>query len=143
MTVSTRVNSYVLEAWSGEAPNRTRQQQRTELSSDIVNTTTVSDEINKIATVSNNPLRFETPGYRLSRNKSSHDITRVHGVTDEKPFNNVKDWTGEINKHVSDNIRKLLIENKCGLTSKEELSAAEAKLADSLNLKRAIRVKRD
>ena len=39
---------------------------------------------------------------------------------------------GEIDKHVSDGINKLLTENKCDLTS-EELSTDEAKeLANSL-----------
>ena len=42
---------------------------------------------------------------------------------------------GEIDKHVSDGVNKLLIENKCDLTS-QELSTDEAqKLADSLNLR--------
>ena len=42
---------------------------------------------------------------------------------------------GEIDKHVSDGINKLLIENECDLTSQEDLSTDEAKeLADSLNL---------
>ena len=86
------------------------------LSSDIVNTMTISDEINKIATVSNNPLQFKIPGYVLSRNRSTHDITRVYDVTDKESFNNVKDWTGEIDKHVSDGVNKLLIENNCDLT---------------------------
>ena len=40
-------------------------------------------------------------------------------------FNNVKDRMGEMDKHVSDGINKLLFENKCGLTSQEELSTDE------------------
>ena len=41
----------------------------------------------------------------------------------------------EIDKHVSDGITMLLNENKCDLTSQEDLSTDEAKeLADSLNL---------
>ena len=49
---------------------------------------------------------------------------------------------GEIDKHVSDGVNKLPVENRCDLTSQEELSTDEAKeLADSLNLRRAIRVK--
>ena len=42
---------------------------------------------------------------------------------------------GEIDKHVSDGVNTLLIENECNLTSQEELSTDEAKeLPDSLNL---------
>ena len=62
-------------------------------------------------------------------------------MTDKESSNSVKDWTGEIDKHVSDGVNKLLTEDKCDLTSQEELSTDEAKeLADSLNVKRAIRV---
>ena len=38
-----------------------------ELSSNIVNTMTVSDEVNKIETVLNNPLQFKIPVYMLNR----------------------------------------------------------------------------
>ena len=38
-----------------------------ELSSNIVNTMTVSDEVNKIETVFNNPLQFKIPWYMLNR----------------------------------------------------------------------------
>ena len=116
------------------------------LSSNIVNTT-VSDDVDKIATALNNPLQFKIPEYVLSRNRSTHDIM-VHGATDEEPFNNVK---GEIDKQVSDAVNKLLIEDLCDLTSQEELSTDETKeFADSLNLKlrdecreRGMRYKRD
>ena len=104
-------------------------------SSDIVNTMTVSDEINKIATVSNNPLQFKIPGYVLSRSENAHDVTRAYDVTDKESFTNVKAWMNEIDKHVSDGVNKLHIENKCDLTSQEELSTDEAKEEDSLNLK--------
>ena len=64
----------------------------------------------------------------------AHDIVIVFNVTDKESFNNVKAWMGEIDTHVSDGINKLLIENKSGLTSQEELPTDEAKeLADSLN----------
>ena len=49
----------------------------------------------------------------------------------------------EIDKHASHSVNKLLIENKRDLTSQEELSTDEAKeLADSLNVRGAIRVRR-
>ena len=65
-----RVESYVSEAWTGEAPTRARQQQCMELSPDVVNTMTVrSDEANKIATVPNNFFQFKIPGYVLNRGK--------------------------------------------------------------------------
>ena len=88
----------------------------------------------------NRSCQFKIPVHMLNRNRSAHDITVVYNVTDKEPFGNVKAWMGEIDKHVSDGVKKLLVENQRDLTSKEELSADEAKeLADSL--KRAIRVK--
>ena len=53
------------EAWTGEAPNSTRQQQCTGLSSDIVSTMAVSHEANEIVTVLNNSPQFKIPGYVL------------------------------------------------------------------------------
>ena len=69
--------------------------------------------------------RFRTTTKNYYRD--AHDIITVYDVTDKESFNNVKDWTGEIDKHVSDGIHKLLIENKCDLTSQEELFTDEAK----------------
>ena len=61
--------------------------------------------------------------------------------TRKESFNNVRAWIGEIDKHVSDSVNKILIESKRDLTSQEELSTDEAKeLADSLG--RATRVRR-
>ena len=105
--------------------------------------TVSSDEANEIATVSNNRLQFKILEYVLNRGKNTHDITRVFDVTDKESLNNVNNRMGETNKHVSDGVNKLLIENECDPTSQEELSTDEAKkLADSLNPRRAIRVKR-
>ena len=68
----------------------------------------------------------------LNRGKCTHDITRVYDITDKEEFDNVKDWTGGIDKHVSDGVNKLLIENRCDLTSQEELATDELKeLTDS------------
>ena len=94
-----------------------------------MNTTAASDEANKIETVLNNPLQFKIPGYVLNRSENAHDIIiTVLDVTDKESSNNEKGRMGEIDKHVSDGINKLL-------TSQEELSTDEAKeLADSLNL---------
>ena len=89
------------------------------------------------------PSSVQDPSVRAQpRQVHTHDITRVYDVTDKESFNNVKDWTGGIDKHVSDGINKILIENECGLTSEEELSTAGAnEPADSLDPRRVIRVK--
>ena len=49
------------------------------------------------------------------------DIAMVYNVTDKDSFNNGKAWMGEIDKHVSDGVNKLLVGNERGLTSQEEL----------------------
>ena len=99
-----------------------------------------TDDVNKIETLLNNSCQFKIPAHMLNRS-GAHDIATVHNVTDKESLNNVKAWMGEIDKHVSDGVNKLFIENKCGLTSQEELPTDEAKeLANSL--KRAIRVRR-
>ena len=109
-----RVKSYMSEVWTGEALTRTRRQ-RMKFSSNTASTMTVSDDVNKTATVLNNPLQFKIPGSVLNRSERAHDIIiKVFDVTDKESFNNVKDWTGEINK--------LLIEERCDLTSQEEYS---------------------
>ena len=106
-----RVESYMSKAWTEEASTRTRQQQCMKLSSHIVNTITVSDEANEIATLL---------GVRAQ--PKPHDIIIVCDVTDKESFNSVKDWTGEIDKHVFDGVSRLFVENQCDVTSKEELS---------------------
>ena len=118
-------------------------------SSNIVSTVTATDidldkragelsthDVNKIETVLNNSCHFKIPAHMLNRS-GAHDISIVCNVTDKESFSNVKAWMSEIDKHVSDGVNKFLIENKCGLTSQEELPTDEAEEhADSL--KRAI-----
>ena len=128
-----------------------QQQQCLRLSSSIVSSMTdidinehagelSTDEVNKNETVSNNSCQFKIPAHMLNRN-SAHDVTMVYDVTDKKSINNVKAWMSEIDKHVSDSVNKILIENKLDLILQEELSTDEAKeLSDYL--KRGIRVRR-
>ena len=75
-----------------------------------------TDDFNKIETVLNNSCQFKIPAHMLKRNGSTRDITIVYDDTYKKSFNNVKAWMGEIDKHVSDTVNKLLIENKRDLT---------------------------
>ena len=67
---------------------------------------------------------------------SAHDTTTVHDVTDKESFSNMKAWMSETDKHVSDGVNKILIENKRGLTSQKELFTDDAKEpANSLNVR--------
>merc|ERR1712170_330491 len=56
-------------------------------------------------------------------------------VTDKESFNNVKHWMQEIEKYAADGVNKLLVGNKCDLSSKKVVSYDEAKeLGDSLGI---------
>ena len=80
-----------------------------------------------IATVLNNSCQFKIPAHMLNRNRSAQDITVVYDVTSKESFSNVMVWVGEINKHVSDGVNKLPVENKCDLTYQKTLPTDEAK----------------
>merc|ERR1712038_923961 len=65
----------------------------------------------------------------------AHGIIVVYDVTDKESFNNVKHWMEEIEKYAADGVNKLLIGNKCDLSSKKVVSYDEAKeLSDGLGV---------
>merc|ERR1712056_128846 len=67
--------------------------------------------------------------------RGAHGIIVVYDVTDKESFNNVKHWMQEIDKYAADGVNKLLVGNKCDLSSKKIVSYDEAKeLADSLTV---------
>merc|ERR1711988_1158168 len=68
--------------------------------------------------------------------RGAHGIIVVYDVTDKESFNNVKHWMQEIDKYAADGVNKLLVGNKCDLSSKKVVSYDEAKeLSDSLGVK--------
>jgi len=67
--------------------------------------------------------------------RGAHGIIIVYDVTDRDSFQNVKHWLQEIDKYANEGVLKLLVGNKCDLTSKKVVSYDEAKeLADSLGI---------
>merc|ERR1712188_240776 len=57
----------------------------------------------------------------------------VYDVTDSESFNNVKQWLHEIDRYACENVNKLLVGNKCDLTTKKQVDYNQAKeFADSL-----------
>ena len=86
-----------------------------------------TDEVEMIATVLNNCCQFQILARMLNRNRSAQDITVVYDVTSKESLSNVMTWVGEINKHVSDGVKKLPVENKCDLTYQKTLPTDEAK----------------
>ncbi|KAK9034646.1 hypothetical protein V6N11_050803 [Hibiscus sabdariffa] len=67
--------------------------------------------------------------------RGAHGIIIVYDVTDQESFNNVQQWLNEIGRYASENVNKLLVGNKCDLTSKKVVSyeAAQA-FADELGI---------
>jgi small GTP-binding protein len=60
--------------------------------------------------------RFKT--LTASYYRGANGVIVVFDLTDENSFNNLKNWFGEVEKHCSDNIPRLLIGNKSDLTQK-------------------------
>ncbi|XP_039247962.1 ras-related protein ORAB-1 [Styela clava] len=67
--------------------------------------------------------------------RGAHGIIVVYDVTDQESFTNVKQWLQEIDRYASENVNKLLVGNKCDLTTKKVVDYTTAKeYADSLKV---------
>ncbi|KAH7862865.1 hypothetical protein Vadar_010456 [Vaccinium darrowii] len=67
--------------------------------------------------------------------RGAHGIIVVYDVTDQESFNNVKQWLNEIDRYASESVNKLLVGNKCDLTSQKVVSSESAKaFADELGI---------
>ncbi|KAF8388858.1 hypothetical protein HHK36_025538 [Tetracentron sinense] len=67
--------------------------------------------------------------------RGAHGIIVVYDVTDQESFNNVKQWLSEIDRYASENVNKLLVGNKCDLTSNKVVSYETAKaFADEIGI---------
>lgn len=67
--------------------------------------------------------------------RGAHGIIVVYDVTDQESFENVRNWLQEIERYANENVNKLLVGNKCDLTSKKVVDYTTAKeLADQLGI---------
>lgn len=70
-----------------------------------------------------------------NNSRGTHGIVVVYDITDRTSFKNVKYWIKEVEKYASENVKMLLIGNKCDLESKREISKQEGKdLADEYKI---------
>ncbi|XP_032508098.1 ras-related protein Rab-1A isoform X1 [Phocoena sinus] len=66
--------------------------------------------------------------------RGAHGIIVVYDVTDQESFNNVKQWLQEIDRYASENVNKLLVGNKCDLTTKKVVDYTTAKVCLKFDL---------
>ena len=50
----------------------------------------------------------------------------MYYVTDQENLNNAKQWLNEFDGYASESVNKLLVGNKCGLTSQKVVSTETA-----------------
>lgn len=67
--------------------------------------------------------------------RGAHGIIIVYDCADQESFNNVKQWLLEIERYAGENVVKLLVGNKCDLTTKKVVDYSTAKeYADQLGI---------
>ena len=49
-------------------------------------------------------------------------------VREQESFNNIRQWLGEIDRYASENVNKLLVGNKCDMTTKKVVDYTTAKV---------------
>ena len=55
-------------------------------------------------------------------------VSKRYDTTEAETFNNVKQWLHEIDRYATEGVNKLLVGNKCDLTSKKQVEFQTAKV---------------
>jgi Ras-related protein Rab-1A len=72
---------------------------------------------------------------RFSHLEGAHGVVIMYDVTDRNSFENVKRWLMEVDRQASENVKKLIIGNKCDLTTLKVVDFDTAKqFADELDI---------
>lgn len=56
-------------------------------------------------------------------------LIKCLSISLQESFNNVKQWLQEIERYASENVNKLLVGNKCDLTTKKVVDYTTAKVS--------------
>ncbi|KAI9221993.1 ras family-domain-containing protein [Blastocladiella britannica] len=63
-------------------------------------------------------------------------ILLIYDVTDERSFNNIRNWIRNIEQHASAGVNKILVGNKCDVSEKKVISKEQGQeLADEFGVK--------
>ncbi|ORZ36370.1 ras family-domain-containing protein [Catenaria anguillulae PL171] len=63
-------------------------------------------------------------------------ILLIYDVTDERSFNNIRNWIRNIEQHASAGVNKILVGNKCDVADKKVISKEQGQeLADEFGIK--------
>ena len=63
-------------------------------------------------------------------------ILLTYDCTDERSFNNIRNWIRNIEQHASEGVNKILIGNKCDMLDKKVITTEQGKaLADEYGIK--------
>eukprot|EP00350_Pseudokeronopsis_sp_OXSARD2_P004800 CAMPEP_0170555318 /NCGR_PEP_ID=MMETSP0211-20121228/13223_1 /TAXON_ID=311385 /ORGANISM="Pseudokeronopsis sp., Strain OXSARD2" /LENGTH=208 /DNA_ID=CAMNT_0010865091 /DNA_START=57 /DNA_END=683 /DNA_ORIENTATION=+ len=69
--------------------------------------------------------RFKT--ITSSYYKGAHGIIVTYDITDRESFSAIENWMGEVEKHASDNISRILVGNKSDLDEQRQVTTDEGK----------------